>query len=238
MNQLQILIIEGGKSLYHLIRERMAATGIDTHYVEQLSMAIPQFIQQEYILVLVDVRTFDQVHVELVRQIQQIKPTSILALSSSLSTEEKLCLLQSGVNAFVEEPFNIDICVAQTYALIHTNSRNNVGKGTIIHGTDLIINRYYRQALVNGKPLTLTRKEFDLLYCFAAHPGQIYSCEQLYRQVWNVNIMQGSNDTVKSHIKTLRKKIASAGKFYIQNVWEIGYKFVLTSDKSRLAVEC
>lgn len=164
---------------------------------------------------------------------RQIKSTPILALASSLFPEDKLRILQAGVNAFIEEPFNIDICTAQAYALLHLydDTKTNNQRDVAVFGTELIISRRYRQVMIDGKPLKLTRKEFDLFLCFANHPGQVFSCEQLYCYVWNEDIPLGSNSTVKSHIKTLRKKLASVGKSYIDNVWGIGYKFVLEPEK-------
>lgn len=152
-----------------------------------------------------------------------------MALASSLSPEDKLRILQAEVNALIEEPFNIDICIAQAYALLHLydNTKTDDRQDAVVFGTELIISQRYRQVMIDGKPLKLTRKEFDLFHCFADHPGQVFSCEQLYCRVWNEKITLRSDRTVKSHIKTLLKKLASVGKFYIDNVWGIGYKFVL-----------
>lgn len=214
----------------------MMAMELDVYYTELSTEALPRLEQQEYCLVMIDVRDFEQLHLELIRQMRQIKSTPILALASSLSPENKLRILQAGVNAFIEEPFNIDVCIAQAYALLHLydNTKTDHRQDTVVFGTELIISRRYRQVMVDGKPLKLTRKEFDLFYCFANHPGQVFSCEQLYGLVWNEDITLGSDSTVKSHIKTLRKKLASVGKFYIDNVWGIGYKFVLQPPNSNL----
>lgn len=110
---------------------------------------------------------------------------------------------------------------------LYDATKTNHQQDAVVFGRELIISRRYRQVMIDGKPLKLTRKEFDLFHCFANHPGQVFSCELLYQHVWNEDITLGSDSTVKSHIKTLRKKLASVGKFYIDNVWGIGYKFVL-----------
>ena len=74
----------------------------------------------------------------------------------------------------------------------------------------------------------MTRKEFDLLYCLASYPGQVFSLEHLYAHVWNDTSAIAVDEIVKSQIKSLRKKLAAVGKNYIQNEWGVGYKFVLT----------
>ncbi len=229
MEQEKILIVGSNRKLFCLIREHMAPIGIKTDYTDQIPAALAQYVQQEYCLAIIDVHILDQIHLDLIVQMRQSKPTPILVLSLPLSPENKLILFQSGANALMEEPFSADVCVAQVYALIHLfqNTHSSCRKSAIVHGTELIINPHYRQVLIDGRPLTLTRKEFDLLQCFAGHPGQVFSYEQLYYRIWNEDITLGNDDTVKSHIKTLRKKLSSVGKSYIQNVWGIGYKFVL-----------
>lgn len=83
------------------------------------------------------------------------------------------------------------------------------------------------QVIVDGKFLELTRKEFDLLHCFAKHPGQVLSREQLYDYIWNDEPAVAVDEAVKSLIKKLRKKLASVNKFYIQNTRGVGYRLVL-----------
>lgn len=226
MAQGQILIAGKDISFYQMIRSPMAVMKIDVYFSELSTEMLTRLVQQEYSLVMMDIRDFGQSHLDLIYQMRQIKSTPILALASSLFPEDKLCILQAGVNAFIEEPFNIDICTAQEYAPLHLydGTKTNNQRDVIAFGTELIISRRYRQVMIDGKPLKLTRKEFDLFLCFANHPGQVFSCEQLYCYVWNEDIPLGSDSTVKSHIKTLRKKLAAVGKFYIDNVWGIGYK--------------
>lgn len=151
----------------------------------------------------------------------------ILLLTRELSSKKRVALFQAGADACLEKPFDLDVCAAQALSLIRLYKG---GKGCcrpITFGTELIISRCHRQVLVEGKFLQLTRKEFDLLYCLASSPGQVFSREQLYAHVWDEVCPIGGDETVKVHIKTLRKKLDSVGKRYIQNVWGIGYKFVL-----------
>ena len=67
-----------------------------------------------------------------------------------------------------------------------------------------------------------------MLVFLAQHPEQVFSIEQLYEHIWNMDFAVNGDETVRVHIKTLRKKLAQAGKNYIYNVWGIGYKFVPT----------
>lgn len=81
---------------------------------------------------------------------------------------------------------------------------------------DFIINPAKRQVFLKGNVLNLTRKEFDLLFYLASHAGQILSREQIYRAVWNEDSAYNVDESVKSHIKSLRKKLLPSGKEYIK----------------------
>ena len=96
---------------------------------------------------------------------------------------------------------------------------------TLAFGKNLIIDPLTRQVQLNGENLQFTRKEFDLLFCLASNPGQVFSREQLYNQVWEEHSAYNVDDVVKSQIRLLRQKLSITGKEYIKNVWGVGYRF-------------
>lgn len=98
---------------------------------------------------------------------------------------------------------------------------------TLSFGTELMINPTYRQVSLEGNWLNLTRKEFDLLYFLASSPGQVFTREQIYRNVWHGETDYHVDEAVKSSIKALRKKLNPASKEYIENVRGVGYRFVV-----------
>ena len=92
-------------------------------------------------------------------------------------------------------------------------------------GKDLVIDPSTRQVFLKGKELNFTRKEFDLLFCLASNAGRVISREQLYEQVWSEDTAYDVDGLVKTHIKTLRKKLSESRTEYIKNVWGVGYRF-------------
>jgi len=96
---------------------------------------------------------------------------------------------------------------------------------TLAFGKDLIIEPDTRQVMLNGKQLKMTRKEFDLLLLLASNAGRVFSCDQLYDQVWDDQAAFNVEEVVKYHIKSLRKKLMASDTEYIHNVWGIGYRF-------------
>ena len=181
-----------------------------------------------YCLLMVDLQLHGIDRAEMVRIFRIAKHIPILALTEALDADDKITLLQAGVNAFLEKPINVGVCSAQANALVelHQKLDDEQSTGTpITFGTSMIIAPYYRQVFIDGELLDLTRKEFDLLYFFAKHPGQVFSRNQLYEQVWDKFYELGGDETVKAHIKTLRKKLSGSGTNLIENVWGVGYRF-------------
>ena len=121
------------------------------------------------------------------------------------------------------------MCAAQVEALIklYCESNHDYQKCCpLTFGTELIINPLYRQVFIDSTPIELTRTEFDLLFCLVKHPGQVWSRRQLYNYVWADDLGISGDNTVRAHIGNLHKKLADAGKKYIQNSSGVGYRFV------------
>ncbi len=190
--------------------------------------ALASYIKRDYCLVILDIQLTDMDSIELLRTMRQIKYTPILVLTVPRNAEEIVDLLHLGADTYLEKPLNMDICAAQARALMQLYldaDMNYSHHRPIIRGSKLIISPRYRQVMVDGKPVELTRKEFDLLHYLASYPEQVFSSNQLYRQVWNEEPSESGNDTVKVHIGNLRKKISDIGRECIHTVWGVGYKF-------------
>ena len=121
-----------------------------------------------------------------------------------------------------------EICAAQALALIRLRTEIDdwPKQCPLIFGTELTIDPNCRIVKVNGEDLNITKKEFDLFLCLVRNKKQVLSVEQLYEEIWGDEPDEKKLKTVKSHIYTLRKKLSSTGKDYIQNSWGMGYRFI------------
>lgn len=194
-----------------------------------LSEALECAIKNHYCLIIIDLQMSHIDNAELVRILRVTKHTPILALTDVLETHEKIALFHAGANAFLEKPLDVELCIAQANALIklYLKSDKELGKSIpITFGSSLVIAPRYRKVLLQGTPIELTRIEFDLLYFMARHPGQVFSRKELYDYVWDDYYELGGDETVKSHIKALRKKLAGLGRDIIETVWAVGYRFI------------
>ena len=193
------------------------------------------YMKQEYSLVILDSQLAMMSDMELLRILRKANHMPILVLADFLSPEDKVELFHAGADACIDKPLNIEVCIAQANALTQRYMESDVEKecsDIIAFGTKLIICPRYRQVVADGKTLSLTKKEFDLLHFFAQSPKQVFSRTQLYEQVWNEDSTIGVDEIVKAHIKSLRRKLGFMGKEYIQTVWGTGYKFVLDNSES------
>lgn len=231
----RILVIDDDLSVCRSIRETMQDDHTDVCYTMSVTEALDAFAVYDYYLVIMDLRSSEADGMKILRIIRQTKTMPILVLAEQLTESEKLALFQMGANAVLEKPIDMSVCVAQANSLIqlYMEQMGNRSDHPLIFGTELIIDPTYRQVVVDGEQLALTRKEFDLLFCLARHPGQVWSRTQLYSQVWNDDLGISGENAVKSHVGNLRKKLADMGKDYIQTSWGVGYRFVPPSDNEK-----
>ena len=193
--------------------------------------ALASYLEENYCLVILDAQLSDMDSIEMLRIMRRSKHIPILLLTNPLSSEGIVEFLHAGADTYIERPLNIEVCAAQANALIQRYVDSDIDHNPlkpIIHGSELIISPRYRQVIVDGMPLELTRREFDLLHYFASYPRQVFTCEQLYIHVWRDSSAVTVDDIVKSQIKRLRKKLSQIGKDYIQTEWGVGYKFILS----------
>lgn len=187
------------------------------------------FSYQIYCLIIIDVPDNEIEALEIIHTIQKSQPIPILVLTGKANVKFKIALFHAGANACIERSIDLSLCVAQASSLIqlYLETRTQMQeRQTLNFGTELLINPMYRQVIIDSESLILTRTEFDLFFCLAQHPCQVWSRAQLYRHVWGDDLGISGDNTVKTHIGNLKKKLGDFGKNYIQNSRGVGYKFV------------
>lgn len=223
-----MLIIDDDLNTCKEIKYALQSKTTDVYYALSAADGFEQFAQHQFCLVIMDIQLSEINGLSLLEKLRKMNPMPILVLSSKNDTTERIEVFKAGAAGYLEKPYELEVCLAhaqslmQLYADIGPISKRHY---TLAFGMDLMINPELRQATLKGEPLNLTRKEFDLLFCLAEHAGQVLSREQLYGYVWNQDTQYNVDEQVKAHIKALRKKMTSAGKEYIKNVWGIGYRF-------------
>lgn len=230
----KVLIIGNGLGICQEIKCALQNKMIEVHYVFSADEGIKLLIQHSFFLVIIDIAQSEINGIEILKLIRRIRLIPVLVLSSTEEESERIAAFKAGAHGYLKKPYTIDECLAQAYSLMELYIQSHTAENsrhTLAFGKNLIISLDKHQAILMGEPMNLTRKEFDLLFYLASHAGQVLSREQLYRAVWNEDSAYNVDESVKSHIKSLRKKLFPLGKEYIQNEWGVGYRFSLEDGK-------
>lgn len=205
-------------------------------YAASIQEALGFFINTELCLIILAAEISTEDDHKLLRAMRKAKTTPILVLSSKADHKERLESLQAGAHAYMGKPYTMEECLAQAQSLmqlyidLHPKAKECF---TLAFGKNLIIDPGSRQVFLMGKEIVCTKKEFDLLLCFASNPGRVFSREQLYDLIWDEQSAYNIDDVVKTHIKTLRQKLSHSQNEYIKNVWGVGYRFSLDDEAEK-----
>lgn len=223
-----IMIINADREAAQIVKDNLACPSTNVICASSMHEALLSFMDKEFCLVILDACISAEDDHKLLKAMRKARTTPILILSTQSCHVERLKVLQAGAHAYIGHPYSLEECLAQAQALMQLYCDLKPQKEvcyTLAFGKNLIIDPLTRQVQLNGENLQFTRKEFDLLFCLASNPGQVFSREQLYNQVWDEHSAYNVDDVVKSQIRLLRQKLSIAGKEYIKNVWGVGYRF-------------
>lgn len=230
----RILVIGDDLTFFQSAKEFMANSSTEVSYAMSVKEALNYLLSSEYCLVIICITLSVDSNIELLRFVRETYLMPIIVITPKLRAAEKVALFHAGANACLERPVDAALCAAQARSLVQLYSDAKLADKKVhplVFETELIINPIYRHVIIDGEPLELTRTEFDLLYYMASHPSQIFTRQQLYRQIWGDDLGINGENTVRSHIGNLYKKLEDVGKNYIQNSRGVGYKFLPPTGK-------
>lgn len=223
-----ILIVD--KSMDHCRRMAHILEDPMTEVLSALSAdeAVKLYTRHRFCLVIIGGLLAEQNKVQLLKVLRETRVVPILALLSDITSEKRTIFLHGGVTAVLEKDCGDGELLAQTESLVNLYISLNPEESrfyTLAYGMDFIIDYMRHQLILDGEPVDLPRKEFEVLYDLARHPNQVLSAEQLYAHIWPNESSYNADASIKNHIMKIRKKLAQHGKEYIRNVWGVGYSF-------------
>ena len=224
-----ILIIEDDKEISDLLEIHLKDIdcSITKEYNGLTGLNKAKF--ENYDLIVLDVMLPGMNGLEVCKDIRKSGiPTPILMLTSKSEEIDKVLGLELGADDYLTKPFSIREFVARVKAIFRRVElfKQTEKDGKDINFRDITIEISTHKVLINNRRIDLTPKEFELLYLLAAHPGRVYSRENLLNIIWGYQ-HKGYEHTVNSHINRLRKKIEKDLKDpqYILTNWGSGYMF-------------
>ena len=225
----KILIIVDEEAIADLEKDYLELSGFEVHIENRGDTGLQEALNGDYNLIILDLMLPGTDGFEVCRKIREKKDMPILMVSAKKDDIDKIRGLGLGADDYMTKPFSPSELVARVKAHLSRYERL-VGSAKeaneIIEIRGLKIDKTARRVWVNGEEKNLTTKEFDLLTFLAEHPNHVYSKDELFRQVWNMDSV-GDIATVTVHIKKIREKIEfdTSKPQYIETIWGVGYRF-------------
>lgn len=223
---MKLLIIEDEQALRENIATYLSGDGNICESCSTLSAAIDKLANYNYDCVLLDIGLPDgEGFIVLDYLKNRMKSESVLIISARNSLDDKLKGLNIGADDYLTKPFHLAELKARLVAIYR---RKNAGSNNKLVFNEISIDLPGRTVEINNTPITLTRKEYDMLLYFIANKGRVISKNAIAEHLWGDEMdMHDNFDFIYTHIKNLRKKLLDAScADYLRSVYGIGYKFM------------
>jgi len=225
----RILIVEDEEAIADLEKDYLELSGFEVEIANNGDEGLGRALGEDFDLFILDLMLPGVDGFEICRQIRAEKNTPIIMVSAKKEDIDKIRGLGLGADDYMTKPFSPSELVARVKAHL-TRYERLIGSGTpendIIEIRGLKIDKTARRIWVNGEEKSFTTKEFDLLTFLAQNPNHVYTKDDLFREIWDMESI-GDIATVTVHIKKIREKIEfnTAKPQYIETIWGVGYRF-------------
>ncbi len=225
----KILIVEDEVTIAELEKDYLELSGFDVEIENTGDKGLARAMQEDFNLFILDLMLPNVDGFEICRQIRERKDMPILLVSAKKDDIDKIRGLGLGADDYITKPFSPSELVARVKAHLARYERlvaSNPQENEIIEIRGIRIDKTARRVFVNGEERILTTKEYDLLTFLAQNPNRVFTKEELFREIWEMESV-GDIATVTVHIKKIREKIEydTAKPQYIETIWGVGYRF-------------
>ena len=225
----RILIIEDEESIAELEKDYLELSGFEVEIENDGAEGLKKALSEEFDLFILDLMLPGVDGFEICRKVREVKNTPIIMVSAKKEDIDKIRGLGLGADDYITKPFSPSEMVARVKAHLARYERligSSMPDNEIIEIRGLKIDKTARRVWVNGEEKNFTTKEFDLLTFLAQNPNHVYTKEELFNKIWDMESI-GDIATVTVHIKKIREKIEfnTAKQQYIETIWGVGYRF-------------
>lgn len=236
MDKQTIYIVDDESTIRDVVRRYLELEGFNVVEADNGHTAVELLREQPVDLILLDIMLPGIDGFTITRSLRNSNGTlmvdgdiPIIMLTSRSDEADRIAGFELGVDDYVVKPFSPREVVARVKAVLRRSTSDKESEKPAekpITFTNIHVDPLRRTVAIKGSTITLTVKEFDLLWLLAQHPQQVFTREQLLDRVWGYEFY-GGESTVTVHIRRLREKIENdpSNPSYIQTVWGLGYKF-------------
>jgi len=222
---LKLLIIEDELILAKSINTYLASEGNICEIAADVHSAIDKLSLYEYDAIVLDIGLPDGTGLEILNYLKSSRNDGgVIIISARNALDDRLTALNLGADDYLVKPFHLAELKARIMAIYR---RRNFQGQNLLDYEQITVDLDKKEVNIEGKPLVLTKKEFDMLLYFIANKDKVISHNALVDHLWRDEVIWGESfDFLYTHIKNLRKKLTDATcKDYFSSVYGIGYKF-------------
>ncbi|MEE8886622.1 MAG: response regulator transcription factor [Eubacteriales bacterium] len=228
MEKLKVMIVDDEARMRKLVKDFLVRDDFDVIEAGDGEEALNKFYENKDIaLIILDVMMPKMDGWEVCREIRKDSKVPIIMLTARGDERDELLGFDLGVDEYISKPFSPKILVARVNAILRRT--NKLSEGDRLEAGGIVVDRSAHTATVDGKPMDLSFKEFELLTYFLENQGIALSREKILNNVWNYDYF-GDARTIDTHVKKLRSKMGDKGE-YIKTIWGMGYKFDPTEEQ-------
>ena len=227
----KILIVEDEEAIADLEKDYLELNDFEVVIENSGDTGLATALSEDFDLIILDLMLPGVDGFEICKRIREEKDIPILMVSAKKDDIDKIRGLGLGADDYLTKPFSPSELVARVKAhmarynrLVGTHTKEN----DIVEIRGIRIDKTARRVFVDGVEKTFTTKEFDLLTFLAENPNHVFTKEELFREIWDMDSI-GDIATVTVHIKKIREKIETdtSNPQYIETIWGVGYRFKL-----------
>ena len=225
----KILIVEDELAIAELEKDYLELSGFEVEVATDGTTGLAKALQIDYDLIILDLMLPGVDGFEICRKVRAEKNTPIIMVSAKKDDIDKIRGLGMGADDYMTKPFSPSEMVARVKAHLARYERligSGVPSNDVIEIRGIKIDKTARRVWVNGEETNFTSKEFDLLAFLAQNPNRVYTKDELFQEIWDMESI-GDIATVTVHIKKIREKIEydTSKPQYIETIWGVGYRF-------------
>lgn len=221
-----ILVVDDDSSIRLALRAAFLREKMQVVEADSGTKALACLQKQPFNLVIMDIMMQGMDGLSTLQQMRYSgNTTPVLILSGKSEDVDQVLGLGLGADDYLTKPFHLAVLIQKAKALIRRSTVYNAGQSTILQLPPFRFDPVRLECTKNGQPIAFTARELALFRFLIEHPGQVYSKEQLYQQVWNDNVVD--DNTITVYMKRIREKIETDMKnpIYIRTVRGVGYVF-------------
>ncbi|MDE6912919.1 MAG: response regulator transcription factor [Lachnospiraceae bacterium] len=225
----KILIVEDEEAIAELEKDYLELNDFEVTIENSGDTGLATALSEDFDLIILDLMLPGIDGFEICRRIREDKNVPILMVSAKKDDIDKIRGLGLGADDYLTKPFSPSELVARVKAHMARYERlvgSHMKENDIIEIRGIRIDKTARRVFINGEEKTFTTKEFDLLTFLAENPNHVFTKEEIFREIWDMDSI-GDIATVTVHIKKIREKIETdtSKPQYIETIWGVGYRF-------------